>query len=418
MKSLAEALLACEALSLTQRVERVPLSEARGRHLSSALSVAQDAPRWDQSAMDGYAVNWREASKSHVEGADRHYRVGQVIAAGHPPQALQEGEVARIMTGAPLPENADTVVIQENVELIDAERAEPGVWVRFTQRPRHVGEHVRLRGEELNVGMGLLDVGRLLNPAGLALCASQGLTSLEVWARPRVAILSTGDELRAPGTALEVGQIYASNATLLQGMIEEAGGVAVDCGVARDSAEDTREGFLRALAQKPDLILSSGGVSVGDFDPVKGTLADLGARLDFWKVKMKPGKPLAVGELAGVPVLALPGNPVSAAVSFQLFARPLIKRALGSSVEEARLRRARLPLLEPIEKKHARAELIRVARRTSAHHGEGWALAGGQSSAWLSPLERADALLIVPEGEVSWGEGTRAEALVLPWATC
>lgn len=416
MKSLAEALLACEAISLAQRAEDTPLREAMGRFLTEPIYAARDTPSWHSSAMDGYAVRWADATQAEPPERPLRYQVGQVIAAGHPPRPLQAGEVARIMTGAPLPPNADTVIIQENVRLITSGLGPLGEQIEVSQPPRRIGEHVRARAEELSQGDLLLDVGRALNPAALALCASQGLSEVSLWARPRVAILSTGDELRAPGEPLALGQIYASNATLLRGLVEEAGGVAIDCGVARDTQEETRAGFERALASQPDLILSSGGVSVGDFDPVKGVLSDLGARLDFWKVRMKPGKPLAVGELAGRPVLALPGNPVSAAVSFLLFARPLIQRALGVAHEDARLRRKRLPLAESLEKQHSRAELMRV-HEIETHNGPAWQLSGAQSSAWLTPLERADALLMLPEAPICWEEGTSVEALLLPWAS-
>jgi len=413
MKTLDEALEACHALELPRRSERLELNQAAGRYLTAPMIAPHDAPRWALSAMDGYAVAWAHSP------AER-YRVTQVIAAGHAPQALAAGQAARIMTGAPLPSGADTVIIQEDVEEGSLARAGEGGEITLVSPPRGVGENVRQRAEELAQGELLLDIQTALSSADLALAASQGLKELSVWARPRVAILSTGDELCEPGAALKVGQIYASNATLLKALVEEAGAEAIDCGVARDTPSSTREGFERALAVKPDVIISTGGVSVGDFDPVRGVLAELGVRLDFWKVKMKPGKPLAVGALGGVPLLALPGNPVSAAVSFCLFAWPLLRRALGAPLERAELPRLTLPLGEALTKRHQRAELMRVRSElepdSSGRLRPSWRLSGGQSSAWLSPLARSEALLLIPEGPVSWERGRSAEALALPWA--
>jgi molybdopterin molybdotransferase len=358
--------------------------------------------------MDGYALAWPPAQEG-----ERSFRVSQVVAAGAQPQPLKLGEAARIMTGAPLPEGANTVVIQEDVEASEEARLGLGGLIHLNVTPQR-GDNVRLRGEERAQGELLVGCERPLNPASLALLASQGLTHVEVWAPPRVALLSTGDELIHPPEEPTLGQRYSSNATLLRALVESAGGVAIDCGVARDTPTSTREGFERALAHAPDLILSTGGVSVGDFDPVRGVLADLGAQLHFWKVRMKPGKPLAVGEIGKCPILALPGNPVSAAVSFLLFAWPLLRRAQGSSEESSHLPRQTLPLAEPIEKRHGRVELMRV-RRVSAGGAFAWALAGGQSSAWLSPLANADALLLLPAEPVAWAEGAEAEGLLLPW---
>ena len=358
--------------------------------------------------MDGYALAWPPPQEGQ-----RSFKVTQVVAAGAQPRPLSPGEAARIMTGAPLPEGANTVVIQEDAEASEEARLGQGGLVHLTITPQR-GDNVRVRGEEKAQGELLAGVERPLNPATLALLASQGLTHVEVWAPPRVAILSTGDELIHPPSTPTLGQRYSSNATLLRALVEEAGGEAIDCGVARDTPTSTREGFERALAHSPDLILSTGGVSVGDFDPVRGVLADLGAELHFWKVRMKPGKPLAVGELGGRPILALPGNPVSAAVSFLLFAWPLLRRAQGLSEESSHLPRQTLPLAEPIKKRHARAELMRVCRVNKGGTCA-WALAGGQSSAWLSPLANADALLLLPAEPVVWAEGVEAEAVLLPW---
>lgn len=422
MKTLTEALCACDEISLTPKAEWITVGEAKGRYLTEPLYARHSTPKWNLSAMDGYAIHWaKECNQKIDEISHLTYRVGQIIAAGQPPQDLVEGEVARIMTGAPLPKNADTVILQENVITSSGTHSELGQTIQIQQRPHSVGEHVRKAGEEYIQATQLLDDHRPLNPAALALIASQGIEKLSVWRRPKVAILSTGNELCVAGEALTIGQIYASNGILLRALVEEAGGIAIDCGIAKDTPQETRAGFERALEIQPDLILSTGGVSVGDFDPVKGVLADLGAELHFWKVKMKPGKPLAVGSLAGIPVLALPGNPVSAAVSFLLFAYPLIQRAFGVPLSKAHLQRQTLPLAESMSKDHPRAELLRVeCVDFDVNHSptsKAWRLTGGQSSAWLRPLERADALLLLPEGRISWERGRPTEALRLPWSS-
>ncbi len=401
MLTVEEALARCLARGLPLRVEEVPLTEAYGRVLAETVVSPIDIPRWDNSAMDGYAV--RADDLSHLtgpagggcdlaeggaaapsEGVVLH--IVEVIPAGSiPRRSVGSGESARIFTGAPLPEGADTIVIQEEVEAL------PEARVRIFGAARR-GHHVRRRGEEVAAGAEVLSPGVTLSPARIGRCASVGRARLKVAAPPRVAILSTGDEVVAPGEPLGPGQLWSSNTAALIGLVREAGAVALDAGNAPDSREGTRAALLAALSLRPDLLLTTGGVSVGDFDVVKEVLADVGVEMDFWRVKMRPGKPLAVGHIGDVPVFGLPGNPVSCMVNFLQFVRPVLRRALGDPnpflpVVDARLEGS-------LHKGAGRNELVRVLLSW-----EGAELrarpTGGQDSHLGSSMARAQGLLLL-----------------------
>ncbi|HTN32119.1 MAG TPA: gephyrin-like molybdotransferase Glp [Pseudomonas sp.] len=297
--------------------ECVALAHADGRVLATPLLAGLDLPPWDNSAMDGYALRLSDWQGEPLP-------VSQRIFAGGAPQPLQSGSCARIFTGAPLPEGADCVEMQENTEVLADGR------VRFLEALRP-GRNIRPRGQEARIGETLLTAGTRLGPIELGLAASLGVAALEVRRRPRVALLSTGDELVEPGQTLGPGQIFNSNRRLLAGWLARLGCDVHDAGVLADDLQATRAA-LAGLGDV-DLILSTGGVSVGEADFLGQVLREAG-ELALWKLAIKPGKPLTCGHYQGVPVLGLPGNPASTLVTFGLLARPYLLRRLGVEAVE------------------------------------------------------------------------------------
>ncbi|MGK4359547.1 molybdopterin molybdotransferase MoeA [Ectopseudomonas chengduensis] len=312
MEAALERLLALADAAPIEQVEPVVLAEADGRVLAEPLIAALDLPPWANSAMDGYALRLADCNGQALP-------ISQRIQAGTAPTPLEPGTCARIFTGAPLPEGADTVEMQENVELDEVGR------VHFRE-PLKVGQNVRAQGQETRSGEYVLPAGTRLGPIELGLAASLGAARLSVRRRLRVAVLSTGDELVEPGQALGPGQIYNSNRRLLIAWLQRLGCSVVDAGILPDDLQRTREA-LGALGEV-DLILSTGGVSVGEADFLGMALREAG-ELALWKLAIKPGKPLTFGHYQGVPVIGLPGNPASTLVTFGLLARPYMLRRLG-----------------------------------------------------------------------------------------
>ncbi|MBX9764428.1 MAG: molybdopterin molybdotransferase MoeA [Pseudomonadaceae bacterium] len=309
--ALARLLAQAEA-SAIEEIEHVSLHAAAGRVLAEPLVATLDLPPWANSAMDGYALRL-----SDWTGEPLH--VSQRIQAGSAPAPLQPGTCARIFTGAPMPAGADTVEMQENAVLQADGR------VLFSQ-PLKLNQNVRPQGQEARQGDCVLPAGTRLGPIELGLAASLGCAVLRVRRRPRVAVLSTGDELVEPGQPLGLGQIYNSNRPLLIAWLERLGCEVVDGGILPDDLALTRAA-LTALSGV-DLILSTGGVSVGEADYLGMALREEG-ELALWKLAIKPGKPLTCGQFRGVPVIGLPGNPASTLVTFGLLARPYLLRRLG-----------------------------------------------------------------------------------------
>lgn len=309
--ALSRLLTLAEATPIKAR-EIVSLAAADGRVLATDLVAGLDLPPWPNSAMDGYALRLADWQGEPLP-------VSQRILAGQAPEPLQPGSCARIFTGAPLPAGADTVEMQENAEILADGR------VSFLE-PIKVGQNVRPQGQETRAGDVVLPAGTRLGPVELGLAASLGCAVLVVRRRPRVAVVSTGDELVEPGQPLGPGQIYNSNRSLLCAWLQRLGCEVRDAGILPDDAQRTREA-LAALGDA-DLILSTGGVSVGEADHLGQVLRDEG-ELALWKLAIKPGKPLTCGHFRGVPVLGLPGNPASTLVTFALLARPYLLRRLG-----------------------------------------------------------------------------------------
>jgi molybdopterin molybdotransferase len=301
--------------------EEVDLISALGRTLARDVIATVDVPPADNSAMDGYALrhgDWQDAETG--------LPLSQRIAAGSVPLALEPGTAARIFTGAEVPAGADTVVMQEHCEASEQSASIPGVNIL---RLPALGANIRPRGQDITRGQKMLPAGHRMRGQDMGLLASQGIGKIQVYKRLKVAILSTGDELVEPGRELQGGQIYNSNRFTMHGQLAAWGFEVVDLGVARDEPEAIRELF-EAAAEKADVILSSGGVSVGEEDYVKDVVESLGA-IDLWKIAIKPGKPFAFGQVQGTPFLGLPGNPVSVFVTMLIIGRPYLFRCQGIS---------------------------------------------------------------------------------------
>lgn len=379
--------------------ERVPLPAALGRVLARDLVARYDLPPFDNSAMDGYALR---ASDLAVAGCTLPL-CDESRAGGGEPSALPEGHAMRIFTGAPMPAGADTVVMQEDTARPDGE---PGRMVlNALPKPR---ANVRKRGSDLAAGAVALTRGRLLGPGEIGLLAGLDEALVDVFRRPRVAVLSTGDELREVGEPERPASIVNSNAYALAAAITQAGAEAVVLPVARDRMEEIAARVAAGLGA--DLLLSVGGVSVGDYDLVPRVLREAGVSLGFHKVAIKPGKPLLFGTCGKVPVVGLPGNPVSALVTFEVFVRPGIARMLGHA------RPFRCPLIAeldaPYEHGPGRTELSRA--QLTYHRDRVVAqLHTRQGSGSLMSMASSDALVILPGSIARFESGARVSVLRL-----
>nr|WP_276583622.1 gephyrin-like molybdotransferase Glp [Pseudomonas sp. RIT-PI-S] len=369
-----ERLLAMASATPLVGTEVLPLEAADGRVLAEPLRATTDLPPWPNSAMDGYAL-------ACAAWAGEPMEVSQRIFAGHAPGPLQPGTCARIFTGAPLPEGADCVQMQENAEVGADGR------VRFTE-PLRVGLNVRPRAQECRAGETVLDAGTRLGPIELGLAATLGVPSLVVRRKPRVAVLSTGDELVAPGLPLGPGQIYNSNRQLLRSWLERSACEVLDAGIISDDLQLTRR-TLDSL-QDVDLILTTGGVSVGEADYLGQALRE-GGTLALWKLAIKPGKPLTVGEYQGTVVIGLPGNPASTLVTFALLARPYLLRRMGCDRVQPKGFATLAGFAWPPGN---RREFLRA--RVEAGRAE---IYSNQSSGVLRSAAWADGLVEVPEGQ-------------------
>jgi len=366
------------------RTERVPLAEALGRVLAVPVVSRRTVPSFDNSAMDGYAVRCADLRGASPEKPVELPVVGESRAGSLPSRHLQRGEAMKIMTGAPVPQGADSVVRYEDT---DSGRDRVGINVEV----RH-GTNIRKAGEDIRPGDEVLAPGRRLRAADLAVCAGLGHTHVEVHRRPRVAILSTGDELVEPEREPGPGQVVDVNSVATAAAVREAGGEPVGLGIARDTVVDVRRCLEQA--SRCDLVVSSAGVSVGDHDYVRDVVAELGS-VDMWKVAMRPGKPLVVGNVRGVPFIGLPGNPVSSQVTFELFARPAILALQGAA--ERHRRRIRARALEAMDKPEGLETFHRgvlVERRDSDLPGV--RLTGPQGSGIMRSMVLADCLVVLP----------------------
>lgn len=386
--------------------ETVALREAPGRVLAEEVRSPITLPHWTNSAMDGYAVRAADIAGASGDAPVELPVLETVFAGAFPTRALGPGEATRIMTGAPLPEGADTVV---RVEDTDAGLAR----VRIL-RDRDGGKNIRLRGEDLSEGRIALPRGIPIGAAQVGILASVGAARVAVHRRPRVAILGSGDELvdlDRFDEVLAARKIVSSNSYTLEALVRQAGGEPLVLGHAPDSRAAMRALLQRAIDTAPDLILTSAGVSVGESDHTRAALVELGAALDFWKVRMRPGAPLGFGHVRGIPWLGLPGNPVSAMVTFELFARPAIRRMLGHT--RLHRRPVRVMLEEPVSIGARLTHFLRAIVTVREDGALTARLTGPQGSGILTSMSLANALLVVPEDRPSVAAGEHLSAFLL-----
>lgn len=392
--------------------ETIAISDGLGRVLAQDVVATYDLPPFANSSMDGYAVRATDIQAANRDNPVRLAVVADIPAGVVPTVTVMSGQAARIMTGAPMPTGADTVIPVEQTD--DAPQgfrsedrpAQPpsliGIFV-----PTKIGDYVRPIGEDIRIGQIVLHRGRVLRAADLGVLAGLGLPRIAVIRQPIVAVLSTGDELLEVEQSLAPGKIRDSNGYTIPALVQSLGMQPIRLGIAHDTAVDVRNKLQRAIDTRADLIISTAGVSVGAFDVVKTVIESLGT-LDFWKVNMRPGKPLAFGHIQGIPFVGLPGNPVSAMVSFDVFVRPAILKMAG--------RNWSTPTVEAIlaeamhsdgRRTYARVRLERADGRLIAHS------TGNQSSGALTSLVNADGLLIVPEDITEIAAGTCLQVRLL-----
>ena len=390
-----EVLAACPPLA----PRPVPLLRAAGCVTADSVVAGEDVPPFSNTAMDGYAVR---AADTAVAPA-RLEVVATLPAGAAPTHPVGPGQAVRIMTGAPMPPGADAVVMVERT------RTEDGGRIVVVEVPAAAGDHVRAAGDDLRAGQVVFEGGTLLGPGHVGVLASLGCQSVTVVPPPRVGVVSTGDELVSGPAPLRPGQIRDANRPMLLALAAQSGLEAVDLGVVGDD-EVALTAAVEAGVSGCDALVTTGGVSVGDFDYVKAVLDRLG-RMHWWQVAIKPAKPLAFGVVAGVPVFGLPGNPVSSMVSFELFARPALRRMAG----HADLDRPRVAAVadEPLRREpDGKLHLVRVV--ASADDGGRWHVrsSGGQASHMLRAMAVANALALVPDGE-GVAAGQTVEAMLL-----
>ncbi|HUR93921.1 MAG TPA: gephyrin-like molybdotransferase Glp [Gemmatimonadales bacterium] len=382
---------------------RVPLDDALDSVLAEEIVSPLDIPAWTNSAMDGYAARGQDVRGASAERPVRLRVIEQLPAGAFPTRTLGPGESARIFTGAPLPEGADSVIRQEDTD----EGAETVTIVR----DRDVGVNFRRVGEDIRRGTTALAAGTLLGPAPLGVLASLAVAQPLVYRRPRVAILGSGDEIvdvDRPEEILSGRKIASSNTHTLVALVRRAGGEPVNLGIARDTPESLREHFRRAL--DCDLVVTSAGISVGEHDYVRAVLDELGAEQRFWKLRMRPGAPVGFGLLRGIPWVGLPGNPVSTMVTFELFVRPAIRKMCG---HDRPFRRA-IPvrMAESVSLKPKLQHFLRAIVQETPD-GPVARLTGPQGSGILTSMVLANALLVIPEGQFDTPAGSLAHAIVL-----
>jgi molybdopterin molybdotransferase len=379
--------------------ERRALREALDLVLAEDAVSPIDLPPWDNSAMDGYAVRAADVAGPPPISLE----VIETVPAGRfPTRSLGPKQATRIYTGAPLPQNADSVIRQEDTE----PAGEHAVIIRNT---RDAGKNVRRRGEDIRQGVTVLAKGTPLGPAQLGVLASIAHEQPLVHRRPRVAFLGSGDEIVDLDRRAEIlagTKIATSNSYTLHGMIRRAHGEPVELGVAQDTKESLREHLARASAENADLLVTTAGVSVGDHDLVREVLQELGGTLHFWRIEMRPGAPVGFGTLGGRPWLGLPGNPVSTMVTFELFVRPVIRRMLGHALLFRRT--VEVAVREAI----TLGPKLRHFLRAVVEDGEA-RLTGPQGSGILTSMARANALLIVPADMPAVPAGATLQAILL-----
>ena len=402
---IAEALERLLAEFSPLNVEEIALEHSADRVLAEEIVSQIDLPAFANSSVDGFAVRSADVAEAAENWRVTLKVVADIPAGTHPEGRIEPGQAARIMTGAAIPEGADAVVPVEDTDI--------GIRSAGTVAPQQVqichpaapGANLRPRGQDVRTGETVLTPRRRLRPQDVGVLAMLGMSQIPVFRRPRVGILSPGDELLHPGETLQPGKIYESNSYVLKGLVTQCGGNVYSLGIIPDDFDAVRNSLDTAVESGVDCLLSSGGVSVGAFDFVRAVLEREG-ELTLWRVNMRPGKPLAFGRYRGVPYFGLPGNPVSAYVGYQVFVKPALTKMMGLNPMPRLTRQVRL--LEAIESDGRESYL-----RAHASIGpDGWEvnLTGHQGSGNLRSLVQANALVIVPADITYLPAGTQAEA--------
>jgi molybdopterin molybdotransferase len=381
-------------------VEKIPLDQALGRVLAEDIVSRINNPPMDNSAMDGYALIAEDIQSATPENPIKLEMVEEIAAGYTAKRVLRPGQTMRIMTGAPIPTGANAVLMQEDTQkdgnsILCLDKAD-------------VEENIRQAGEDVKIGDQVIKKGTTLTPAHIGMLAVVGRSQIAVGQRPVVSILSTGDEVLELDETPEGPQIFNSNGHMLAAQIKSAGGIPIYLGIAKDTEKALMEKFEWAL--KADIVVSSGGVSVGDYDLVKASLKKMGQNMLFWKVAMKPGKPLAFGRINKIPIFGLPGNPVSSFVSFEQFVRPSLRKVLGCSDLSHKTVQAKLT--RTIKKKAGRLHFLSAI--VSWTDGEYTVTpAGEQGSGILKSAANANGLLVFPLEDEEIEEGQQVAVQLL-----
>lgn len=386
--------------------EEIPVLEAAGRVNYKPVISPLSLPPFPNSAMDGFAVRAVDVATASAKKPVTLRVVGDIAAGVTPQGNIQPGQAMRIMTGAQVPGGADAIVPVESTNFFTRQAGLIAPEQVDIYRPAEPGDHVRRKGEDVQSGAEVIPAGRKLRPQEIGFLSLLGIEQVTVYRKPRVAVLSSGDELLSPGEPLAPGKIYDANSRLLSALVARAGAIPVNLGIARDSEEDTQACLDRAVSQQADFIVSSAGVSVGAFDYVR-TVIERNGKLDFWRVKIRPGRPIAFGHYRQTPFFGLPGNPVSAYIGFEVFVRPAICWMTGLIFER---RTVRARLMQPIESDGRESYL-----RATVSYSDGWEarLTGHQGSGNLHSLVQANALLIIPSEVKSLPSGAELEAWLM-----
>jgi len=374
--------------------EDIPLGEAYNRILAQDIVSGQDIPPFTNSAMDGYAIMYQDVA----EGAAVTLKNIEDLPAGSVSSSeIVPGTCIKIMTGAPLPEGADTVVMKEYTE----EQGENLVKISGDNKK---GQHIRYRGEDIKQGDIVLDKGTFLRPQDIGIMVSVGVKDVSVYKRPRVGIVTTGDELVGLGEDIAEGKIRESNSYVIMGQVLDAGAEAFRLGIAEDNEQSIKAKLTEAMNY--DVIVTCGGVSVGDYDLVKDILQDIGVEMRFWKVAMKPAKPLAFGVIDGKPVFGLPGNPTASMLAFEQFVRPAVLRLMGARNIKRPILKAEL--LEDIKHKPGRVHFVRGI--VSFEDGLPFVRrAGPQGSAMQKTMSMSNCLIIINTEDKLVSKGTHVD---------
>lgn len=406
--SVKEALQRLLAEFFPVKEESVPLNRAVGRVLSGSIAAPHDLPPFSNSSMDGFAVRSQDIQAASKSSPVKLSVIVDIPAGVQTNANINHDQCARIMTGAVMPEGSDAVVPVEDTDFTTRTPGTPAPDFINVFKPVGSGDYVRMVGEDVKAGELIFNTGIRLRPQDVGFLAMLGIGNVRVRSKPKVAILSSGDELLPVDMPLESGKIYDSNSYTLVSLVDKNGGLAINLGIATDREDSIRHKLDSAVSLEADLIISTAGVSVGAFDFVRDVVEAHGS-LTFWRVNMRPGKPLAFGNYKGVPFIGLPGNPVSAFVGFEVFVRPALARLSGLTNFGRTTRRVRLA--EPVEsdgrESYLRAIILTIEGKSTAR------LTGHQGSGNLRSIVDANALILLPSGVKSLPSGAEVTAWML-----